>query len=161
MIVSCSAASLRAFFKYAEAEKLISINPAENLSLPRRSLILPKNLSGAEIGQLLAPPLEATPDELCVQAILELAYASGLRLAELRGIRLEQLQLEDGFVTIIGKGNKERVVPMGVPCVEAMRRYLDAGRPKLVKHLPLPVKHLLPKLKAMAAETNNFRDRCH
>ena len=65
--------------------------------------------------------------------MLELAYASGLRLAELRGIRLEQLHLDAGFVTVIGKGNKERVVPLGKSAIAAMRRYLESGRPKLVK----------------------------
>ncbi len=73
------------------------------------------------------------PPRLCDQAILELAYASGLRLAELRGIRLEQLHLEAGFINVIGKGNKERVVPVGGKAVSALDRYLECGRPKLVK----------------------------
>jgi integrase/recombinase XerD len=64
--------------------------------------------------------------------MLELAYASGLRLAELRNLRLEQLHLEAGFVTVIGKGNKERVVPMGRQAVSALRHYLETGRPRLV-----------------------------
>ena len=91
-------------------------NPAENLSLPRRWKTLPKALSEAEIDQLLAPPdaaTEPTPDELCDHAVVELAYASGLRLAELRTVRLEQLHLDAGFLSVIGKGSKERVVPMG------------------------------------------------
>jgi integrase/recombinase XerD len=64
--------------------------------------------------------------------VLELAYASGLRLAELRGIRLEHLHLDAGFVTVIGKGNKERVVPVGRKAIEAISSYLAAGRPELV-----------------------------
>jgi len=64
--------------------------------------------------------------------VLELAYASGLRLAELRNTRLEQLHLDAGFVNVIGKGNKERVVPLGRKAVAAINRYLEAGRPKLV-----------------------------
>ncbi len=64
---------------------------------------------------------------------MELAYASGLRLSELCHIRLEQLHLEAGFVTVIGKGNKERVVPVGQPAIVAILRYLDAGRPALVR----------------------------
>jgi integrase/recombinase XerD len=63
---------------------------------------------------------------------LELAYASGLRLSELRNLRLEQLSLEAGFVNVIGKGNKERVVPVGRKAVEALNRYLASGRPALV-----------------------------
>ena len=125
-------AALRAFYRFAENEKLLPLNVAENLSLPRRWQRLPKALTNAEIGRLLAPENPATPYTLCDQAILELAYASGLRLAELRNLRLEQLHLEAGFINVIGKGNKERVVPVGRQAVEALKRYLEAGRPKLV-----------------------------
>lgn len=125
-------AALRAFYRFASAEKHVPANPAEHLSLPRRWKRLPKSLTGDEIAQLLAPPVGGRPWELCDHAILELAYASGLRLAELCGLRLEQLHLEAAFVTVIGKGNKERVVPVGRQACEALRRYLDTGRPRLV-----------------------------
>ena len=125
-------AALRAFYRFAENEKLLPTNIAENLSLPRRWKRLPKALSDKEIKKLLTPELPATPQTLCDQAVLELAYASGLRLAELRNIRLEQLHLDAGFVNVIGKGNKERVVPVGRSAVAAINRYLNAGRPKLV-----------------------------
>lgn len=125
-------AALRAFYRYAETEKLLPVNVAENLSLPRRWKRLPKALSNEEIEQLLTPETPETPQSLCDLAVLELAYASGLRLAELRQIRLEQLHLEAGFINVIGKGNKERVVPLGRKAAEALERYLAAGRPKLV-----------------------------
>lgn len=125
-------AALRAFYNFAETEKLLPSNLAESLSLPRRWKRLPKALSGDEIERLLKPESPETPAQLCDQAVLELAYASGLRLAELRGLRLEQLHLEAGFINVIGKGNKERVVPVGRKAVAALQRYLDAGRPKLV-----------------------------
>lgn len=125
-------AALRAFYRFAEDEKLLPLNVAEHLSLPRRWKRLPKALTNSEIEKLLAPEQPATPQTLCDQAILELAYASGLRLAELRGLRLEQLHLDAGFINVIGKGNKERVVPVGRQAVEALNRYLEAGRPKLV-----------------------------
>ena len=125
-------AALRAFFRFAENEKLLASNPAENLSLPRRWKRLPKALSSSEIQKLLSPERPQTPASLCDQAALELAYASGLRLAELRDLRLEQLRLEAGFINVIGKGNKERVVPVGRKAVAALQQYLDAGRPKLV-----------------------------
>jgi integrase/recombinase XerD len=125
-------AALRALYRFAENEKLLPVNIAENLSLPRRWKRLPKALTGEEIERLLTPETPETPRSLCDQAVLELAYASGLRLAELRGIRLEQLHLEAGFVTIIGKGNKERVVPVGKTAVAALQRYLEVGRPQLV-----------------------------
>jgi integrase/recombinase XerD len=125
-------AALRAFYGWAEREKFLPLNVAENLSLPRRWKRLPKSLTDAEISKLLTPEIPETPASLCDQAILELAYASGLRISELRLFRLEQLQLEAGFVRVIGKGNKERVVPLGRSAAEALQRYLDSGRPKLV-----------------------------
>ena len=108
------------------------MNIAENLSLPRRWKRLPKALTDAEIRKLLAPIRPETPESLCDQAILELAYASGLRLSELRNARLEQLHLDAGFINVIGKGNKERVVPVGRTAVSALQRFLEVGRPKLV-----------------------------
>jgi len=125
-------AALRSFYDFAEKEKHLGQNIAENLSLPRRWKRLPKWLSNAEIEKLLRPEISDDPATLCDQAALELAYASGLRLAELRGIRLEQLHLEAGFVSVIGKGNKERVVPLGRKAAEAITRWLAAGRPKLI-----------------------------
>ena len=89
-------------------------------------------MTNAEIEKLLEPENPETPPNLCDQAVLELAYASGLRLAELRNLRLEQLHLDAGFLNVIGKGNKERVVPVGQKAVEALNRYIAAGRPKLV-----------------------------
>jgi integrase/recombinase XerD len=125
-------AALRALYRFAEAEGHLPVNVAENLSLPRRWKRLPKALTNDEITKLLLSESPETPESLRDQAILELAYASGLRLAELKAIRLEQLHLDAGFINIIGKGNKERVVPVGRKAVEAMNRYLAAGRSKLV-----------------------------
>jgi integrase/recombinase XerD len=125
-------AALRAFYRWGENEKFLPVNVAEHLSLPRRWKRLPKSLTDQEIVKLLAPEIPETPSSLCNQAILELAYACGLRISELGAIRLEQLQLESGFINVIGKGNKERVVPVGRKAVEALKRYLESGRPALV-----------------------------
>jgi len=125
-------AALRAFYKFAENEKILPANIAENLSLPRRWKRLPKALSNDEIKKLLEPAKPETPQSLCDQAILELAYASGLRLSELKNLRLEQLHLDAGFINVIGKGNKERVVPVGRTAVTALNRFIEVGRPKLV-----------------------------
>ena len=135
-------AALRAFYKFAENEKILPMNVAENLSLPRRWKRLPKALTDAEIKKVLMSDdeikksfdmvLPPTPESLCDQAILELAYASGLRLSELKNLRLEQLHLDAGFINVIGKGNKERVVPVGRTAVAALNRFIEAGRPKLV-----------------------------
>ena len=125
-------AALRALYRFAENEKLLPANVAENLSLPRRWKRLPKALTNQEINKLLTPETPETPANLCDQAILELAYASGLRLAELRNARLENLHLDAGFINVVGKGNKERVVPVGSKAVAALEHYLSAGRPRLV-----------------------------
>jgi integrase/recombinase XerD len=125
-------AALRAFYRFAESERLLPANLAEHLSLPRRWKRLPKALSSQEVERLLRPEQPSTPSRLCDQAVLELAYACGLRLAELRGLRLEQLHLQAGFLNVVGKGNKERVVPVGRKAVKALERYLESGRPRLV-----------------------------
>jgi len=146
-------AALRAFYRFATREKLLPENPAEHLSLPRRWKRLPKSLTNAEIEKLLEPEQPETPSSLCDQAVLELAYASGLRLAELRGVRLEQLHLDAGFVNVVGKGNKERVVPVGRQAVEALTRYLEVGRPKLVSPRSTAAVFLTQKGGPFAAST--------
>ncbi|MGO8766935.1 MAG: tyrosine recombinase [Limisphaerales bacterium] len=125
-------AALRAFYKFAENEKLLPRNVAENLSLPRRWKRLPKALTNPEIEKLLTSEKPESRETLRDQAILELAYSSGLRLSELKNLRLEQLHLEAGFINVIGKGSKERVLPVGRKAVEAMNRYLETARPKFV-----------------------------
>jgi integrase/recombinase XerD len=125
-------AALRAFYRYTENEKLLPANVAEHLSMPRRWKRLPKDLTNEEMDRLLKPILPETPASLCDQALLELAYASGLRISELLHLRLEQLHLDAGFISVIGKGNKERVVPVGRLAADALDRYLNSGRPKLV-----------------------------
>jgi integrase/recombinase XerD len=125
-------AALRAFYRFAETEKKLPNNPAENLSLPRRWMRVPKSLNDGEIGKILQLNEPVTPETLCDYAVLELAYASGLRLSELRNLRLEQLHLDAGFLNVIGKGNKERVVPVGSKATAAIQNYLAHGRPKRV-----------------------------
>ncbi|MDA7916545.1 tyrosine-type recombinase/integrase, partial [Verrucomicrobia bacterium] len=128
-------AALKAFFKFTQEEGIFQTNPAENLSLPRRWKQLPKAMSDEDIQRFLTPPLDRSPSSLCDQSIFELAYSSGLRLAELRGLRLEQLNLEAGFINVIGKGNKERIVPVGSSAVDAINQYIDSGRSHLVSRL--------------------------
>jgi integrase/recombinase XerD len=125
-------AALRAFYKFAENEKILPLNIAENLSLPRRWKRLPKALTNPEIEKLLTVEQPESKETLRDQAILELAYASGLRLSELKNLRLEQLHLEAGFINVIGKGNKERVVPVGRKAVDALNHYLNNARPRFV-----------------------------
>ena len=109
------------------------MNVAENLSLPRRWKRLPEGVEQRRNQQAACSRKSPRRRKiLCDQAILELAYASGLRLSELKNLRLEQLHLDAGFINVIGKGNKERVVPVGRTAVAALNRFIEAGRPKLV-----------------------------
>ncbi len=126
-------AALRAFYKFAVSEGHLLENVAENLSLPRRWQRLPKALTTSQIEKLLTPLPESSPDDDRDLAVLELAYASGLRLSELCHVRSEQLHLDSGFVTVIGKGNKERIVPVGERAIGALRGYLEKVRPALVR----------------------------
>lgn len=125
-------AALRAFYRFCESEKMLPLNVAENLSLPRRWKRVPKSLTNSEIAQLLKFSRSSDAAALCDQAVLELAYSSGLRLAEMCQVQLEQLHLDGGYLTVIGKGNKERVVPVGRKAIEALQRYIETGRPKLL-----------------------------
>ncbi|MBL9136439.1 MAG: tyrosine recombinase [Verrucomicrobiales bacterium] len=126
-------AALRAFYRFAVAEGHLANDVAAKLAMPRRWKRLPKDLTADDIERLLTPPAAPDAADLCDLAVLELAYGSGLRLAELRGIRLEQLHLDAGFVNVVGKGNKERIVPVGDRAVAAIRNYLEKGRPQLAK----------------------------
>jgi len=155
-------AALKAFFQFCVQEEFLPTNHAENLSLPRRWKRLPKALTHSEIEQLLHPIKPITPSSLCDHAMLELCYASGLRLAELRGLRMEQLRLDAGFVQVIGKGNKERVVPVGRRAVEAIELYLSAGRLKLIRDKSPGNVFLTQRGTAFAAVTlwTRIKNRC-
>jgi integrase/recombinase XerD len=125
-------AAIRSFFRFLNDEGFVEVDPAENLSLPRRWKQVPKALPMEEVDRLLQPPPQWTPAGACTHAILETAYACGLRLAELRSLRIEHVHLDAGFLTVVGKGDKERVVPVGRRALESLRRYLSL-RPQLVR----------------------------
>jgi integrase/recombinase XerD len=102
------------------------------LDLPRLGRILPDTLSEAEVAQLLAAPLPATPLGLRDRAILEVLYASGLRASEITGLRIENVLREERLLRVIGKGNRERLVPVGEKALAAIDAWLKQGRPELV-----------------------------
>jgi integrase/recombinase XerD len=124
-------AALRAFYKFAENEKLLPANRRKIFRCRAAGNVCRRRCRTTKSKTARAGKSE-TPESLCDQAILELAYASGLRLSELKNLRLEQLHLDAGFINVIGKGNKERVVPVGTEAVESLNRYIEVGRPKLV-----------------------------
>lgn len=103
------------------------------LAGPKLGRKVPGTLTPEEVARLLAAPTGDDPYAVRDRAILEFLYASGLRVSELAGLRLQQLDLETGFVRVFGKGSKERIVPIGGPACEALRAYLASARPRFVK----------------------------
>jgi integrase/recombinase XerC len=118
-------ATLRSFFRYLCREGLLQVNPAKLVSPPKLPKRLPDRLSVDEIERLLAAPRRDDAAGVRDLAILELCYAAGVRLAELVGLDLDSVDLRDGFIKVRGKGNKERIVPIGTKAVDALTRYLD------------------------------------
>ena len=121
------AASIRGFYRFAYGDGLIDRDVAAHLDLPRQPRLLPETLSVADVEALL----EAAPD-LRARALLELLYAAGLRVSEALGLDLEDLSLEGGFVRVIGKGDKERLVPVGDVALDWLGSWIRDGRPPLL-----------------------------
>ncbi len=113
-----------------------SDNPAEHLSPPRQGRALPPLISEAQIDALLAAPDTATIFGLRDKAVLETLYASGLRVSEAAEMQLQDLDLQRGVVTVVGKGNKQRIVPLGAEAVYWLERYLKEARSGLLKQTP-------------------------
>lgn len=130
--IKLEAVALRIFFRYLVSKGRLVENPAEHLPIPRIESYLPEVLRPDEVARLLDAAQAVDPLGLRDRAILELLYASGLRVSELCGARLENLSLEEAFIRVHGKGNKTRLVPVGRSACEALVRYLKTGRPGLV-----------------------------
>jgi integrase/recombinase XerD len=125
--------ALRHFFAHLKREGIIEHDLLAALDLPRLDRLLPQTLSEAEVNQLLGLELPETPLGLRDRALLEVLYASGLRAGEIAGLRLENYLREEKLLRVTGKGNRERVVPVGDKAVAAVDRWLSRGRPTLVK----------------------------
>jgi integrase/recombinase XerD len=130
--IKLEAVALRIFFRFLQMRNILSSNPAENLSIPRIEKYLPETLNPFAVARLLESVSAADPLGLRDRAMLELLYASGLRVSELCDVRLEGLDLKEGMIRVTGKGNKTRLVPVGSEAREAISRYLELERPKLV-----------------------------
>jgi integrase/recombinase XerD len=120
-------------FRHLKKEGIRKDDPTELLSGPKLRRKLPQTLSAKDMEKLLSAPMGGDAYALRDRAMLELFYSSGLRISELSGLTLQQVDLEHGFVRVFGKGSKERVVPLGGKAGEAVAVYLSSGRGRLVK----------------------------
>jgi integrase/recombinase XerD len=124
--------TMRNFFRFAQVQELIKEDPSLNLESPKIRRSLPDYLRFEEVEKLLAQPDEKTPIGLRDRAMLEVLYSSGLRVSELIGLRVMDLDRSAGHLRCIGKGDKERIVPMGKKAIALVERYLRDARPKLL-----------------------------
>lgn len=123
--------SLRRLYRYLVREGRLHDDPTARIEAPKLGRSLPKTLTEAEVESLLAAPDTATTLGLRDRAMLEVLYASGLRVSELVGLRLDQLGLQQGLVRVVGKGNKERLVPLGEVALDWLQRFIRQGRGEL------------------------------
>src|SRR5579862_7588768 len=126
-------ATMRGFYRFLHVRGSVSHNPSEDVHAPRAFASLPRFLSMDDVDRLLAAPDVATPRGLRDRALIEVLYATGLRVSELVGLRITDVRLDHGYVQCLGKGRKERIVPLGDEAVNWVRRYLADARPSLVR----------------------------
>ncbi|HOV78779.1 MAG TPA: site-specific tyrosine recombinase XerD [Bacillota bacterium] len=131
--ISRRLAAVRSFYRFAVGEGFLEKDPSTDLESPRLMQKLPRVLSTGEVDLLLGQPSVTDPAGLRDKAMLELLYATGIRVSELVSLNLEQVNLENGFIRCLGKGSKERIVPLGGAAVRFIKEYLAAGRSKIMK----------------------------
>src|SRR5215208_4075220 len=126
-------ACLRSFYRHLRREGLRESDPTATLSAPKRARKLPHVLTRGEVERLISQPSGTEPAALRDRALLEVMYACGLRASEAIGLQLSDVDLDEEVLRARGKGSKERVVPIGRAAVDALRIYVERGRPKLVR----------------------------
>jgi integrase/recombinase XerD len=137
--------ALRHFYKYLLLDRLMKHDPTLDIDSPRQWKVLPKSLAGNEIDSMVKSASVKGDSKLAEalaqrdQAMLELLYAAGLRVSEIIGVKLEDLKLELGYVLVRGKGDKERLVPLGRAAQDAIRRYIENGRGLLLGEKVSPI----------------------
>lgn len=146
--------TLRGFYRFLVQQKIIDANPAQLVDLPKAGLRLPDVLKVDEVLQLLEAPDPSKPLGVRDAAMLELLYAAGLRVSELIKVGMANINLEACFVRVIGKGSKERIVPIGLVAKKKIDDYLTSGRPILLKGRPSP--YLFVTRSAMSMTRQGF-----
>jgi integrase/recombinase XerD len=132
--VARALAAIRGMFRFLVAERHLKHDPTENLENPKLWTTLPKSMQPEEVDALLRAPDRTTSEGLRDGAMLELLYATGLRVSELIHVKLDDLVMDAGFLRTIGKGSKERIVPFGDSARDAIVVYVERGRPEFDKH---------------------------
>jgi|HigsolmetaAR203D_1030402.scaffolds.fasta_scaffold15214_2 tyrosine recombinase XerC/tyrosine recombinase XerD len=130
--VARATVAIRSFFQFLYREKEIDADPSQLLGVPKRERRLPKAMTMEEVERLLDIPDDATPQAARDKAMLELLYATGMRVSELLSLDLSDLQLNMGFVRCFGKGSKERIVPVGKTAIRCLEAYLNGRRAELL-----------------------------
>ena len=130
--VARSIAAVRGFYRFLVLDKQLAENPADDLHPPKAWPALPKFLSLEEVDQLITQPDVTTPLGLRDRAMFELLYATGMRVSELVKVRAVDLRLDEEYLTCVGKGSKERIIPIGEQATTWVRRYQQEGRARLV-----------------------------
>ncbi len=125
--------AVRGYHRFLVREGLTGENPAEAVDIPKAADRLPDVLSIEEVGRMLDTYIDERPSGLRDRALLEVLYGCGLRASEICGLNLDNLYLDDGFLRVFGKGAKERIVPIAGAADQALRRYLNEGRPTLAR----------------------------
>jgi integrase/recombinase XerD len=131
--VARTVAGVRGFYRFVALEQHWDGSPADDLRAPRAWAALPKFLDLAEVDKLLAVPDTTTPRGLRDKAMIEVLYATGMRVSELVNVRPEDLHPEEGYLTCTGKGDKQRIVPLGQEAADWLQRYIAEGRPRLAR----------------------------
>jgi integrase/recombinase XerD len=131
-------AAVRSFYRFLRVSGRIGENPADDLHAPRALVSLPRCLSVQEVDALLAAPDVTTPRGLRDRALIEVLYATGLRVSELVGLRMTDIRLDEGYLQCLGKGSKQRIVPLGDEAADWVRRYLADARAVLARRRESP-----------------------
>jgi integrase/recombinase XerD len=132
--VARALAAIRGMFRFLVVERHLKHDPTENIENPKLWTTLPKSLPQDEVEALLGAPDRTTPEGSRDRAMLELLYATGLRVSELIHVKIEDLVMDAGFLRTMGKGSKERIVPFGDTARDAIVEYIEQGRPHFDKH---------------------------
>ena len=130
--------TLRTFYKFQLSERKIDSDPTEHIKSPKQWQTIPHYLSGEQIERLLAAPDQSKPTGLRDKAMIELLYATGLRVSELCHLRLGDIERRLGFVRATGKGNKQRLIPAGRPALDLVERYIETARSQILKQKTSP-----------------------